>query len=414
MFHDRTGSAPLAWAVGVENTAILQARAGHRPLDEYALTGHDRHWRSDIDRIANLGVRAVRYGIPWHRVNPAPGRFDWSGTDPVIRHLVAGAGLTPILDLVHFGAPLWLRHEFLSPEYPARVAEYAQAVAERYGHLVSHYTPLNEPAVTATRCGRDGAWPPYRRGRRGHVAVLLSLMRGMIATAHALRSVQPEAVLVHAEDVGIEYADSVSLAEWAAARQRWRWLPLDLATGRVGPPHPRWADLLAGGALPGEVLELAEQAVRWDVLGVNFYPWSNHRWSRRHPDGAIRLGRDRADPAAALALVLREVHERYGLPLMLTETSASGSMARRLGWLRAVVEGVTASRAAGVPVLGLCWFPAFTMIDWRYRRSRRPVDDHLLHLGLWDIRPGDRDQIRHETPLVAAFRDLVQGNSSLI
>src|SRR3712207_8458181 len=44
-----------------------------RVLDEYEITQHYRWWRDDLRRVAELGVGAVRYGIPWYRVNPAPG-----------------------------------------------------------------------------------------------------------------------------------------------------------------------------------------------------------------------------------------------------------------------------------------------------------------------------------------------------
>ena len=408
LFQPRDPRHPFVWAVGIEDTFVPQTRPGHRSLDEYALMGHDLLWREDLDRIAGLGVGAVRYGVPWHRVNPSPGRLDWSWLDPVLHHMVESRGLTPIVDLVHYGTPLWLKDEFLAADYPERVADYARSFAERYRGLVRHYTPTNEPSVTAIRSGRDGAWPPYRRGVRGHLAVLLAVTRGMIATAEAIRRVQPEAVFVHAEDIGIESASTEEAASWAALKQAWRWLPLDLACGRVGVDHPLFDVIVAAGADAEELVELARRGVRWDVLGVNFYPWSNRRWKRQF-DGSCTFGRDRSDPADALASVLRRVHDRYQIPVMVTETSASGSLPRRLAWMGRVASGVNKARTEGVPVVGLTWFPVFTMVDWRYRRSKRPIEHHLLHLGLWDV-PYQRGSLRRvATPLVEAYQKLVAG-----
>src|SRR3954468_12630358 len=108
---------PFAWALGIEDTFVPQVAAtSGRTLDEYVLTQHDRLWREDLSMIADSGVRYLRYGIPWYRVNPAPGRFDWSWTDEVIPEL-RRFGIQPILDLVHYGAPLWLDRTFLSPSY---------------------------------------------------------------------------------------------------------------------------------------------------------------------------------------------------------------------------------------------------------------------------------------------------------
>ena len=110
-------------------------------------------------------------------MNPAPGQFDWSWTDAVLEYLVRDKGLTPIIDLMHYGTPLWLDNQFVNASYPRRVAEYAARFAERYASLVRYYTPLNEPAVTAAFCGRDGMWPPYLRGDDGYARVLLALAR---------------------------------------------------------------------------------------------------------------------------------------------------------------------------------------------------------------------------------------------
>ncbi|MBK7215935.1 MAG: family 1 glycosylhydrolase [Candidatus Promineofilum sp.] len=137
------------WATGIENTFIPQERPGLRALDEYELTQHYRFWRSDIDRVAELGVSHIRWGIPWYRVNPRPGAFEWGWIDDVLDHLVNKRGIQPIVDLMHYGTPEWLEGSFVHPDYPSYVAEYAHAVAERYGNLVRYYTPLNEPTVIA-------------------------------------------------------------------------------------------------------------------------------------------------------------------------------------------------------------------------------------------------------------------------
>ena len=45
-------------------------------------------------------------------------------------------------------------------------------------------------------------------------------------------------------------------------------------------------------------------------------------------------------------------------------------------------------RAAGVPVLGYTWFPLFTMIDWRYRLGRGPLEEYRVELGLYKLGEG--------------------------
>src|SRR3954470_17777050 len=77
------------WATGIEDTFITAPwpKTG-RTLDEYELTGHYSHWREDLNLMRELGVRAARYGIPWHRVQPSKGKWDWSFADATLDHLL--------------------------------------------------------------------------------------------------------------------------------------------------------------------------------------------------------------------------------------------------------------------------------------------------------------------------------------
>lgn len=106
--------------------------------------------------------------LPWYRLNPEPGRYAWSWADRVVDRLCE-LGLDVIVDLVHYGTPLWLDNSFLNRSYPAVVADYAFALAERYGDRVPAWTPLNEPLFTAHLCGETATWPPHLRGHGGYM-----------------------------------------------------------------------------------------------------------------------------------------------------------------------------------------------------------------------------------------------------
>ncbi len=58
-----------------------------------------------------------------------------------------------------------------------------------------------------------------------------------------------------------------------------------------------------------------------------------------------------------------------------------------------------------MPVVGYTWFPLFTMIEWKYRWSRRGLEHHLLHLGLFDVPSCSAGRMNREpTPLVEGYR----------
>ena len=89
---------------------------------------------------------------------------------------------------------------------------------------------------------------------------------------------------------------------------------------------------------------------------------------------------------------------------MVTETSATGSHLERTRWMVETLAAVREARAAGIPVVGYTWFPMFTMIEWKYRWSRKGLEHHLLHLGLWDVTAREGRLDRDATPLVDTYR----------
>src|SRR4051794_38158697 len=400
----------FVWALGIEDTFIPQLARGGRILDEYVLTQHDRFWRDDLRRIADLGVRHLRYGIPWYRVNPAPGEWDWRWTDEVLPYLVTELGIQPILDLVHYGAPLWLEGTFLAPDYPQRVAEYAAAVARRYGSLIRSWTPLNEPIVHAHFAGRTGVWPPHRRGERGFAAVLFSLSEGIARTIEALRAEAPDPLIVHVEAVSTyATADGVPETE-AEPRRALNHLAADLAEGRVGPDHLLRPWLGSQGVPSARIDALAGGDRRIDVWGVNWYPQMSHYRIEPRQDGEAGT-RLRKIPGNAddLAQALRLVHRRSGLPVMVTETSLSGRVRDRLAWLRELDGMVDRLCREACPLVGVTWFPAMSLLSWDYRRGRRAPEAYLKHFGLWDLAPqpdGTLERLR--TPVADAYEALVR------
>src|SRR4051812_48699421 len=101
-------SGPELWG-GVECTVN---RVGDVYHDQVVLTGHEHRLR-DIDRIASLGIRTVRYPVLWERTAVSPRRFDWTWTDERLQRLQMYK-IDPIVGLVHHGSgPRWT--DLLSP-----------------------------------------------------------------------------------------------------------------------------------------------------------------------------------------------------------------------------------------------------------------------------------------------------------
>ncbi|HYD47871.1 MAG TPA: family 1 glycosylhydrolase, partial [Terriglobales bacterium] len=269
--HTAIATNSFWWAAGIEDSFIADPwhRSG-RSLDEYELTEHYQRWREDLDLIHALGLRAARYGLPWHRICPSPHQRDWSWSDRVMERMHQ-LGIEPILDLVHYGVPSWLDQAFLDPCFPERMAEHASEVAARYPWIRWH-TPLNEPRIAAWYSGRLGWWPPYRASSRGFAQVLLATCRGILLTQRALRHDAPETVIVHVDAGDLYIATDDDLIASAEFRQQMVFLGLDLICGKVDGYHPLRSWLLAQEITPDQLDWFREHADIPDIIGVNMYP----------------------------------------------------------------------------------------------------------------------------------------------
>jgi beta-glucosidase/6-phospho-beta-glucosidase/beta-galactosidase len=396
------------WSTGIEDTFIAAPHpVTGRILDEYALTEHYQRWEEDLQLIADLGVPAARYGIPWYRVCPQPGEYDWSWTDRVLETMVNTHRVEPIVDLVHYGTPLWMADSFFNPDYPRHVADYARAFADHYRGLCAWYTPLNEPRVNAWYAGRLGWWPPYARSWRGFTRMILQICRGICLTQAAIRGVEPNATLVHVDATDLylplDPADHRA-AEEARTRQEIVFLALDLVMGRVDELHPLHAWLLRNGVTEEDLAWFREKAVQPDVIGYNMYPMFSRKIVHSTPRGGVRVS---IKPCwtETLAELTRLYAARYApIPIMITETASSGSVARRVKWIEDSVETVRQARAEGIPVAGYTFWPLYSLVTWAYRNGRGGVADYLLDMGLWDLRPTPDGLERVRTPVVDAYK----------
>src|SRR5829696_2702188 len=133
-------SGPSVWA-GPECSHL---RIDERWCDELTLTGHRRRL-ADIERLASLGVSAVRYPVLWGWPSGGP-ETNWSWAAPRLRRL-GELGIRPIVGLLHHGeGPTG--SSLVDPDFPVRFAAYARDVARRFPE-VDAYLPINEPLTTA-------------------------------------------------------------------------------------------------------------------------------------------------------------------------------------------------------------------------------------------------------------------------
>src|SRR3954465_15013176 len=181
------------FAVGIECSCPVVAEGR---VDQLAATGHYEMWQTDLKLVRELGLRYLRYGPPIYRIWTAKDAYDWSWLDPVM-HEMRRLGIVPIIDLLHFGLPDWLK-DFQNPEWPERFAEYAHAFADRYP-WVRYYTPVNEIYVTALFSAAFGWWNERLMSDQGFVTNIKHCVKGSIQAMKAILDLPPDPLFIFTE-----------------------------------------------------------------------------------------------------------------------------------------------------------------------------------------------------------------------
>lgn len=394
----------FVWAAGIEDTFITEPwPATGRTLDEYELTQHYERWPEDFALLAELGITHARYGIPWHRINPHPNAWHWDFADQTLDSLI-GLGIEPIVDLVHYGLPRWITGAYLHPDFAKFMAEYASRAAERFKGRIQLWTPLNEPRVTAWYCGKLGWWPPFARGWRGFLQVMLGVCRGIVETTRAIRAADADNVIVPVDATDLYESADPALAEEVFRRQEMVFLALDLVSGRVDARHSLHAWLLKNGVTDEDLEWFRDRAVEHEVIGINLYPLFSRKILSRSPSLRMRMPYASADIVDRLAELY---HSRYGVPIFISETASLGSVARRAKWLEDSVAAVRRARARGIPLAGYTWWPLFALVTWAYRQGTKPPEHYIRQMGLWDLEANESKGLaRVRTPLADQYSEL--------
>lgn len=400
---------PLDVWGGVECTV---SRVGDGYVDQLELTGH-AHRDSDIDLIAALGVRAVRYPVLWERTAPdGIASASWTWSDTRLRQLRAH-GITPIIGLVHHGSGP-RDTSLLDPDFPVKLAAYARAVAERYPWM-EWVTPVNEPLTTARFSGLYGHWYPHEHDDRAFVRMLLNECLAVRAAMRAVREIAPHARLVQTEDLAHTHA-APALAYQAAFENDRRWLTWDLLCGRVDRAHPLRRYLLDAGAPERELASLCDEPCPPDIIGVDYYvtserylddaldayPPSCHGGNGRHRYVDSEAARACPEQRLGAAALIAETWDRYHIPIVITEAFLScDDCAERVRWFGELWSAAIEARDVGCDVRAITAWALFGVHGW----NELATHGHGRYdAGAFDVRDG----VAHETPLAATIREFAR------
>ncbi|GAC1592378.1 MAG: family 1 glycosylhydrolase [Hymenobacter sp.] len=375
------------FATGIEcsNPTIDHGRTRRDLLAE---CGHYDRWREDLGLVKSLGLKVLRYGLPYHRTHRGPGRYDWEFADLVMAEMQR-LGITPILDLLHFGVPDWLGN-FQNPELPVHFAEYAGAVARRYP-WVRYFTPINEIYVTARMSARDGVWNEQLKSDRAFVTAMKHLVAASIMATQQIAKHRPDCIIVQSESAEYVHELRANPSPRITLDNKLRFVSLDLLYAH----HP-----------DGDVLNylfdhgLTRREYDWFMAGEppGYQIMGNDYYGRNEriilPDGTVCTSMD----VLGWYNITLEYYRRYRKPVMHTETNVFDAHEAPT-WLWKQWVNILRMRTEGVPVLGFTWYSLIDQVDWDIGLARKV--GRVNPCGLFDLD-------RQPRPVAASYRQLLQ------
>lgn len=334
------------------------------------LTHHDEQVLGDYRALREAGITTVREGLCWSAVEPQPYHYNFR---EVKRRIAAAeeCGIQQVWDLCHFGFPddLYPTHPHFTNRFVALcrafVSVFKQCSAQRL--LV---VPVNEISFLAWLGGDVRGTAPY--AVNSGFDMKYHLCRAAIAGTAEIKDQDPEAVLLTSEPLIYVHANDTQDRD-AANFNAYQYQALDMLTGRLCP-------------------ELGGQESYVDVIGQNYYP--NCQW---HAGGSELPWPCPEQKRIPLATLLQQTWQRYGKPMWLSETSATGYW--RGPWLREVALECIQAINGGVDMRGLCLYPALNRPDWD-----NPQQMH--ESGLWDCLPSGERVLN--APYFEVLQDLMR------
>ncbi|MBU6427636.1 MAG: family 1 glycosylhydrolase [Cyanobacteria bacterium REEB65] len=391
------------WGV---STAGHQVEGGDRlsQWHEWEATGHTRdlnpwatdsyrRWREDLDMAASMNMTAYRFSVEWSRVEPKPGKFDPAAIAHYAR-IAQGArarGMTPIITLFHFAYPAWLdepdrqgRRGWERPDAADRFARYVSGVIGALGPAHPLWLTINEPTIFTYYGYIMGTWPPGKRDVSDAWRVLGHLLDAHALAYHLIHARYPDARVSFnnfALDVKVSpavepYSEATGSVRHRSFGQDWSFEP-DLWLLRLR--HPGLSKVL-------------------DYAALDYY-------------FPMVLGQNTAMPSwqwpvypRGLYEVIRDYAHFFGKPVLVAENGLAtrGLAPRADGWTRqaylvAHVEQVLRARAAGLPVMGYCYWSLLDNYEWGSFTPR---------FGLFEVNYADPDFTRTPRPVVAYYKDI--------
>lgn len=405
-----------AWNEDGKGPSVIDIRAPREGITDYKVaSGHYHRYKEDVALLAEMGFKAYRFSIAWTRIypqgtgelNPKGLEFYSNLIDELLKY-----NIEPIVTMYHFDLPAALEREggWSNRSTIDAFEAYASTLFEHFGARVKYWLTINEQNMmilhgAALGTLQPGLQNPKKELYQQNHHMLLAQARAMILCKKML----PDAMIAPAPNISCVYPassrpeDVLAAHNFSAIRN---WLYLDMAVfGRYN--SLVWSYLEEHGYTPvieeGDMDILA--AAKPDFIAFNYYSSSTVKASNPEQEEKGGMGDQQIvvgeagvyagvgndylqrtefgwgiDPEG-LRMTLRQIYDRYQLPLIITENGLGafdkleeGDVVNdqyRIDYLRKHIEQCRLALADGVELFGYCPWSAIDLVSTHQGSSKR-------------------------------------------
>lgn len=384
-----TASAQIegGWDCGGRTPSIWDvAPAGKVHNDETCHTACDHYhrWREDVALMKELGLKSYRFSVSWSRIIPQEGTVNEEGLkfySDLVDALLE-AGIEPLVTLYHWDLPLWMHEKGGWKTLAIRNAflEYASAVVDRLSDRVQYWITFNEPQCFLMNGYMQGVHAPFQRDYLSLSRITRNFMLTNAATVRLIRErakKNPRIGIAFAAGAFIPAEETQSGIETARHKSFYKGM---------GTMNNRWwmdpillgKPVAAYGVYRSRKRDMKDIQVDFDFIGINNYTAFNYSdWGGDKNIDTSNLPKNSLGwiiDGRSIYWTVRFLHERYKLPIMITENGMSnldavneqGEVADdlRIGYIDEYLQNLKRAISEGIPVLGYQHWSLMDNFEW--------------------------------------------------
>jgi beta-glucosidase len=254
--------------------------------------------------------------------------------------------------------------------------------------------------ICAVFSAKYGWWNEQMTTDRSFVTALKNIVKANVMAMIEILKRRPDAIFIQSESSEYFHADSPAAIPLAEMMNSWRFLSLDLNYARRV-NSDMYEYLLDNGMTREEYAWFLTHRMKHHcILGNDYYCTNEHRvFADGHTEASGEV--------FGYSEITRQYYNRYGLPVMHTETNLKEGPTGQeaVYWLWKEWANVLRIRNVGIPTVGFTWYSLTDQIDWD--SALREQNGNVNPLGLFDLDRKIRPVGRAYKKLIADWREIL-------